>query len=182
MREKFFLNFFPNSEKNFKIFFKKIFLAFLESRNHDLRKFAKKNFWNFFPSQTWGWLGFAHIRSTCGPDLPWARHALRFDVYFRQGLPRRKVRCAPPVGPPPPIPNSFRGQTAPKRPDEMLFECVIWSRRFRTSAASASADCINGIIPGKAQFPKISCISRIQSCWTTLHLLSRLLLDHPVPI
>ena len=117
MRENFFLNFFPNSEKNFKIFFKKFFLAFLESRNHDLRKFAKKNFWNFFPSQTYtkrlslwsdsyskksvfltflkrGWLGFAHIRSTCGPDLPRARHALRFDGHFRQGLPRRKVRCA----------------------------------------------------------------------------------------
>ena len=63
-------------------------------------------FWNFgaffivkqrFLEQTFlkrGWLGFAHIRSTCGPDLPRARHALRFDAYFRQGLPRRKVRCA----------------------------------------------------------------------------------------
>ena len=37
---------------------------------------------------------FAHIRSTCGPDLPRARHALRFDGQFRQGLPRKKVRCA----------------------------------------------------------------------------------------
>ena len=107
---------------------------------------------------------------------------LKFNVRKNSPLRMQYACLAPPVGPPPPIPNSFRGQTAPKRPDEMLFECVIWSRRFRTSAASASADCINGIIPGKAQFPKISCISRIQSCWTTLHLLSRLLLDHPVPI
>ena len=37
---------------------------------------------------------FAHIRSTCGPDLPRACHALRFDAYFCQGLPRKKVRCA----------------------------------------------------------------------------------------
>ena len=33
---------------------------------------------------------FAHIRSTCGPDLPRALHALRFDVQFGQGLPRKK--------------------------------------------------------------------------------------------
>ena len=62
-------------------------------------------FWNFgalfivkqrFLKQTFlkkGWLGFAHIRSTCGPDLPRARHALRFDAPFCQGLPRKKVWC-----------------------------------------------------------------------------------------
>ena len=52
-------------------------------------------FWNFgalFLKK--GSLEFAHICSTCGPDLPRARHALRFGVYFRQGLPRKKVRCA----------------------------------------------------------------------------------------
>ena len=37
--------------------------------------------WTFLKK---GWLGFAHIRSTCGPDLPRA---------FGQGLPRKKVRC-----------------------------------------------------------------------------------------
>ena len=41
-----------------------------------------------------GWLGFTHIRSTCGPDLPRARHTLRVDAPFRQGLPQKKVRCA----------------------------------------------------------------------------------------
>ena len=60
-------------------------------------------FWNFgalfivkqwFLKQTFlkkGSLEFAHIRSTCGSDLPRARHALRFDAQFRQGLPRKKV-------------------------------------------------------------------------------------------
>ena len=79
-----------------------------------MRKYAKKNL-KFFPSLTFtkdfvwstfysktrvfptflkrGSLEFAHIRSTCGPDLPRARHALRFDAYFRQGLPWKKVRC-----------------------------------------------------------------------------------------
>ena len=61
----------------------------------------EKIFWKIvkqrFLKQTFlkkGWLGFAHIRSTCGPDLPRARHTLRFDGQFRQGLPRKKVRCA----------------------------------------------------------------------------------------
>ena len=63
-------------------------------------------FWNFgaffivkqrFLEQTFlksGWLEIAHIRSTCGPDLPRASRALRMDAHFRQGLPRKKVRCA----------------------------------------------------------------------------------------
>ena len=41
-----------------------------------------------------GWLEIAHIRSTCGPDLPRASRALRMDAPFRQGLPRKKLRCA----------------------------------------------------------------------------------------
>ena len=41
-----------------------------------------------------GWLGFAHIRSTFGPDLPRASRTLRMDAHFRQGLPRKKVRRA----------------------------------------------------------------------------------------
>ena len=63
-------------------------------------------FWNFgaffivkqrFLEQTFlksGWLEIAHIRSTCGPDLPRASRELRMDAHFRQGLPRKKVRCA----------------------------------------------------------------------------------------
>ena len=72
------------------------------------KKYFEKNFqifssfWNFgalfiakqqFLKQTFlkkGWLGFAHIRSTCGPDLPRARHALRFDVYFRHRVTSEK--------------------------------------------------------------------------------------------
>ena len=41
-----------------------------------------------------GWLEIAHIRSTCGPDLPRASRALRMDAYFCQGLPQKKERCA----------------------------------------------------------------------------------------
>ena len=37
-----------------------------------------------------GWLEIAHIRSTCGPDLPRARHALRFDGQFRQRVASEK--------------------------------------------------------------------------------------------
>ena len=76
------------------------------------KKYFEKNFqnfsrfWNFgalfivkqrFLKQTFlkrGSLEFAHICSTCGPHLPRAGHALRFDAYFCQGLPRKKVRCA----------------------------------------------------------------------------------------
>ena len=107
-------------EKKLKIqIFKNFFLVFFESRNHDLRKFVKIFFLIFFPAKLIlkaiptgkkrvfltflkrGSLEFAHIRSTCGPDLPRARHALRFDVQFRQGLPRKKVRCAGAHGPRP---------------------------------------------------------------------------------
>ena len=64
--------------------------------------FSEDLVWSAFYSKTRvfttflkrGWLGFAHIRSTCGPDLPRASHALRMDAHFRQGLPRKKVRCA----------------------------------------------------------------------------------------
>ena len=53
----------------------------------------------------------------------------------------------------------FISKTAPWRPDEMLFECVIWSRRFWTSAASASTDCISRILLGNSAYPVISFIS-----------------------
>ena len=80
-----------------------------------MRKYAKKNLtfftsitftenlvWSAFYSETMvfptflksGWLGFAHIRSECGPDLPGASRELRMDAHFCQGLPRKKVRCA----------------------------------------------------------------------------------------
>ena len=76
-----------------------------------MRKYAKKNL-KFFPSLSFsedlvwsafysktrvfptflkrGSLEFAHIRSTCGPDLPRARHTLRFDVYFRHRVTSEK--------------------------------------------------------------------------------------------
>ena len=54
---------------------------------------VKKSFFKTFLKR--GSLEFAHIRYTCGPDLPRTRHALRFDVQFCQGLPRKKVRYAP---------------------------------------------------------------------------------------
>ena len=37
-----------------------------------------------------GSLEFAHICSTCGPDLPRARHTLRFDAPFRQRVTSEK--------------------------------------------------------------------------------------------
>ena len=40
-----------------------------------------------------GWLGFAHIRSTCGPDLPRAATHSDLMTHFVEGLPRKKVRC-----------------------------------------------------------------------------------------
>ena len=105
----------PKSGKNLEKIDKKFFLPFFESRHHNMRQYAKQKL-KFFPSLTFsedlvwstfysktrvfptflkrGWLGFAHIRSTCGPDLPRASHALRMDAHFRQGLPRKKVRCA----------------------------------------------------------------------------------------
>ena len=105
----------PKSGKKLEKIYQIFFLPFLESRHHNMRKYAKKNL-KFFPSLTFsedlvwsafysktrvfptflksGWLEIAHIRSTCGPDLPRAFCALRMDAHFRQGLPRKKVRCA----------------------------------------------------------------------------------------
>ena len=98
-------------EKYFKIFF----LAILESRHHNLRKYAKKNlkfcpsltytedivestfysktavFWTFLKNPS---LEFAHIRSTYSPDLSWLYPALGIDVQFRRHISWKKIRCA----------------------------------------------------------------------------------------
>ena len=104
----------PKSGKNLEKIYKFFFLPFLESRHQNVRKYAKKNLkffpsltftedfvWSAFYNKTWvfptflkrGWLEITHIRSTCGPDLPRASRAFRMDAPFRQGLPRKKVRC-----------------------------------------------------------------------------------------
>ena len=91
----------PKSGKNLEKIDKFFFLPVLESRHHNMRKYAKKKL-KFFPSLTFtedlvwsvfysktrvfptflkrGWLEIAHIRSTCGPDLPRASRALRMDA------------------------------------------------------------------------------------------------------
>ena len=102
----------PKSWKNWKKLTKKIFFQFWNLGTIIWENMLKKNFpsqtftedfvWSAFYSKTRvfptflkrGWLEIAHIRSTCGPDLPRASRALRMDAWFRQGLPRKKVRCA----------------------------------------------------------------------------------------
>ena len=73
----------PRFQKCKKFFFQifNFFSNFSRFWNFRALFIVKQRFlkWTFLKK---GWLGFAHIRSTCGPDLPLARHALRFDAYF----------------------------------------------------------------------------------------------------